>query len=163
MEACPCGNEIKYEDCCGSFHSKKTTAPTAEKLMRSRYSAFVKNQIKYIGDTHIPGTSDFDEQEASDWATKSTWKKLEIVDTEKGLESDEDGMVEFKAFYSDEQGKDFVHHEVAKFQKVDGVWLYADGQVVGTGTLKRVGPKIGRNDPCPCGSGKKYKKCCGKN
>ena len=27
---------------------------------------------------------------------------------------------------------------------------------------KRVGKKIGRNDPCPCGSGKKYKNCCGK-
>ncbi len=27
-------------------------------------------------------------------------------------------------------------------------------------TLRREGPKIGRNDPCPCGSGKKYKKCC---
>jgi preprotein translocase subunit SecA len=27
----------------------------------------------------------------------------------------------------------------------------------------RTGPKVGRNDPCPCGSGKKFKQCCGKN
>ena len=37
-----------------------------------------------------------------------------------------------------------------------------------TGTMKKsgtviVGKKVGRNDPCPCGSGKKYKFCCGKN
>jgi hypothetical protein len=31
-----------------------------------------------------------------------------------------------------------------------------------TPTIRNQGPKIGRNDPCPCGSGKKYKKCCGK-
>ncbi|MCM8798087.1 MAG: preprotein translocase subunit SecA [Candidatus Omnitrophica bacterium] len=31
-----------------------------------------------------------------------------------------------------------------------------------TTPYRRSGPKIGRNDPCPCGSGKKYKKCCGK-
>ena len=30
-----------------------------------------------------------------------------------------------------------------------------------SGTIVK-GPKIGRNDPCPCGSGKKYKKCCGR-
>jgi uncharacterized protein len=29
-------------------------------------------------------------------------------------------------------------------------------------TYRRLGPKVGRNDPCPCGSGKKYKQCCGK-
>jgi uncharacterized protein YecA (UPF0149 family) len=30
-------------------------------------------------------------------------------------------------------------------------------------TVRHDGPKVGRNDPCPCGSGKKYKKCCGAN
>ena len=40
------------------------------------------------------------------------------------------------------------------------------GSKIGTDvdrTVRNEGPKVGRNDPCPCGSGKKYKNCCGKN
>jgi preprotein translocase subunit SecA len=37
------------------------------------------------------------------------------------------------------------------------------GEAVKTKTIVREAAKVGRNDPCPCGSGKKYKKCCGAN
>lgn len=163
MSTCPCGSEKEYSSCCEVYHSNQGSAPTAEKLMRARYSAFAKHQIKYISETHVPGTEDFDENEANDWATNSTWKKLEIVGTQKGLESDDTGMVEFKAFYSDKDGNDYVHHELSKFKKLEGKWFYEDGQIVGTGPLRRATPKVGRNEPCPCGSGKKFKKCCGAN
>jgi SEC-C motif-containing protein len=163
METCPCGSGNDYKSCCEVFHSGAKDAPTAEILMRSRYSAFATNKIKYIGQTHVPGTEDFDEKEAQDWAVNSTWNKLEIVDTEKGQEADDDGMVEFKAFYSDKEGNDYVHHEISTFKKMDGKWLYGSGQIVGTGPLKRLKPKVGRNEPCPCGSEKKFKKCCGAN
>ena len=160
MQACPCGSGVDYKDCCEVFH-KGGIAPTAEKLMRSRYSAFAKHNIKYIGETHIPGTTDFDESEAQDWAANSTWEKLEIVKIFQGNEEHETGVVEFKAYYADQDGKHYCHHEISDFKKQDGKWYYVDGQIVGTQPLTRATPKVGRNEPCPCGSGKKYKKCCG--
>jgi SEC-C motif-containing protein len=161
MSLCPCGSENEYEQCCGKYHNG--TAPqTAEELMRARYSAFAKNQIKFIADTHIPGTKDFNEQEAQEWAVNSTWKGLEVVKTHQGGKEHGTGVVEFKASYQDNQGNDFVHHEIADFKKEDGKWFYVDGQIVGAQPLTRSTPKVGRNDPCICGSGKKYKKCCGR-
>lgn len=163
METCPCGSEKEYEKCCGVFHKGEAQAPTAEALMRARYSAFATHNIKYIGSTHIPGTADFDEAEAQEWAVNSKWKKLEIVKTFKGKENNDDGVVEFKAYYTDKDGNDFCHHEISNFKKEDKKWYYQEGQIVGTQPIKRATPKVGRNEPCPCGSGKKFKKCCGAN
>src|SRR5690554_7015784 len=112
---CPCGTEKTYDLCCATLHSGSERAETAVQLMRSRYSAFVKNQIDYIAQTHVPGTTDFDPAEAADWATNSIWKGLEIVKTSKGEPDDNFGVVEFKAFYSDRNEKNYIHHEVAKF------------------------------------------------
>ncbi len=93
---CPCGTQKSYEECCGPLH-EGSKAKTAEELMRSRYSAFVKKNIDYIGATHVPGTTDFDPAEAKDWADNSIWNGLDIVKTEKGQEDDKFGVVEFKA------------------------------------------------------------------
>jgi SEC-C motif-containing protein len=68
--------------------------------------------------------------------------------------------VEFEASYERDGLRD-IHHERAQFKKVDGQWLYDEGDIVPK-TIVRATPKVGRNDPCPCGSGKKYKHCCGK-
>jgi SEC-C motif-containing protein len=157
---CPCGTTNTYENCCGKYHQGEIV-PTAEALMRARYSAFVKNNIQFIGDTHIPGTTDFDMEEASNWATSSTWEKLEVIKTSQGQENQKSGVVEFKAYYQDEKQNKFIHHEIATFKKDADKWYYVDGQIVGAMPLKRATPKVGRNEPCPCGSGKKYKKCCG--
>jgi SEC-C motif-containing protein len=46
--------------------------------------------------------------------------------------------------------------------KEDGRWLFKEAEVPEHETVRREAPKVGRNDPCPCGSGKKYKKCCEK-
>ncbi|MEW8683176.1 MAG: YchJ family metal-binding protein, partial [Candidatus Thiodiazotropha endolucinida] len=72
----------------------------------------------------------------------------------------EEASVEFIATYK-EGGMVRPHHEISRFLKQDGVWYFVDGQLVAPKTEKRHQPKVGRNDPCPCGSGKKYKKCCG--
>lgn len=159
--SCPCGNEKPYEQCCEMAHKDLAKASTAESLMRARYTAFVKNNIDFIAKTHIPGTTDFDPQEAKDWAESSIWQGLEIVSTKKGGPQDTAGIVEFKARYSDKAEKSYIHHEIAHFKKLDGFWYYDNGQIVGLGPLTRSAPKIGRNDPCSCGSGKKFKKCCG--
>ncbi len=160
MDYCPCGDQKTYENCCEPYISNKSLPQTAEALMRSRYSAYVKQQVPYISSTHLPGQNeDFDETAAKEWAKNSEWIGLEVLETEGGQVDDNKGSVEFIASY---KVKDNIlrHHEVAHFVKQKDRWYYADGDIMGTGTIRREGPKVGRNDPCPCGSGKKFKKCC---
>ena len=162
---CPCGSSKSIDDCCGPYLSGEKFPPTAEELMRSRYAAFVRADVDYIKNTLAPESrGDFDENGVREWATKSKWMGLEIKRTEKGQESDSTGIVEFIARYS-VAGQNFDHHEVAEFRKEpNGHWFFVDGKTVDPverTTVVREAPKVGRNDPCTCGSGKKYKKCCG--
>jgi SEC-C motif-containing protein len=169
--SCPCCSSIEFEACCGPFISGHAQPDTAEKLMRARYTAHTRADIEYIKITTAPESrKDFDEAETRKWAEGVKWKGLKIQDTKKGGPEDQDGMVEFTATY-EVQGQGIDHHEVAQFRKANnGNWLFVDGEAhthkEGEGhhekpvTVKRESPKIGRNDPCPCGSGKKYKKCC---
>lgn len=171
---CDCGNTQSFEECCGPYLKGLTWPDTAEKLMRSRYTAFARGDIRYIGKTLIgKAAKDFNEKETLDWSKTSQWLGLEILKTEKGQLSDETGTVEFVAKYK-QQGQVLEHHEVSKFKKDShGHWMFMDGDShvheEGQGhhhhspvqQLIREEPKIGRNDPCHCGSGKKFKKCHG--
>ncbi len=160
MALCPCGSSKTYKQCCQPFHEKAQLPQTAEELMRSRYSAFVKGELEYLKGTIIPTSlHDYDEKNIKEWSTQSEWKGLTVVKSKKGQINDDEGEVEFIAKFSF-NGEDREHHEAAQFKKLNGQWYYDDGQVKGT-TIRNEN-KIGRNDPCPCGSGKKYKKCCGK-
>ncbi len=161
MSQCPCGSGQSYENCCEPAHNGSVPAKTAEALMRSRYSAFEKKCITYLGDSLLPESrKDWSEEDTRKWADNSEWLSLEIVSTEKGLENDDEGIVEFIARYK-EGKQDKSHHEISQFQKIDNQWYYADGMTPKPTTIRNTSPKVGRNDPCPCGSGKKYKKCCG--
>ena len=156
---CPCGSAKSYDSCCAKYISGKELPPTAEALMRSRYSAYVKKEIEYVDKTHDPDSEDkFDLEMARNWAEKSEWLGLEIISTEGGQATDSTGIVEFSAKFSTE-GKEYQHHENSSFVKKNGRWFYVDGKTVSKPVL-RSGPKIGRNDPCSCGSGVKFKKCC---
>lgn len=156
---CTCGLGPSLEACCGRFIQGSTIPETAEALMRSRYTAYVLANVGYLLETHHPDTvDDVDPRSMAAWAKKSTWEGLEIVLTERGGPGDEDGVVEFKARYKQE-GNAFTHHERSRFNRLDGRWYYRDGQMV-TPEVRHV-RKVGRNDPCPCGSGKKHKRCCG--
>lgn len=174
MTKCPCGSDSTYETCCGPFLEGKKLPETAEKLMRSRYTAYTRAQVEYIKMTMVPDArKDFDENATLQWAKGSKWKGLKIVDTQLGGPADTKGLVEFVATY-EKEGTGIDHHEVSKFRKTkEGQWLFVDGEAhehkEGEGhhhdvpkvvTVVRQGAKIGRNDPCHCGSGKKYKKCC---
>ena len=133
---------------------------TAEELMRARYNAYVTGAIEFIKNTHDPDNmSGIDWAESEKWSRESEWLGLEIVNTEKGTENDNDGIVEFKATYK-ENGKTVIHHEKSYFVKKNGKWYYQKWLPLQVTIINE--NKIGRNDPCPCGSGKKYKKCCGK-
>jgi SEC-C motif domain protein len=171
---CPCGSKIEYSECCQPYIEGKRRPRTAEALMRARYTAHVKSAVKFIRETVAPeAVKDFDESAVRKWAAESEWLGLEILGVTKGGENDNDGTVEFTAKYKHD-GQVLEHHEVATFRKSqkDGHWTFADGDAhvhqEGQGhhhheaqaPVVRESPKIGRNDPCPCGSGKKYKKCC---
>lgn len=162
MEKCPCGSDKSYEECCGPFINGTEDAPTAETLMKSRYSAFVKAEIDYLYRTiSNDQQKDFNFEETEDWAKNSEWKGLEIIETVEGGAEDNKGTVEFVARFK-QNNQEVSHHEIASFEKMDGKWFFMDGVTPKPKQVVRDTPKIGRNEPCPCGSGKKFKKCCGK-
>ena len=161
MKKCPCGSGRPYSDCCQQYISGKVKAPTAEALMRSRYSAYVEHEIDYILNTCVQrGEKDIDAVSTREWSEQSTWLGLTVINAEKGGLNDTEGTVEFEASY-ERDGMKEIHHETAKFKKEGNEWLYEEGHVTPK-TVVRAAPKVGRNEPCPCGSGKKYKLCCGR-
>jgi SEC-C motif-containing protein len=160
MNNCPCGSGTPYAACCEPIITGVRPAATAEELMRARYSAHVGVQVDFIlASTHPDHRQSLDRQSTQSWAEKTTWLGLEIVATAQGGKDDSRGEVEFIARFRDKD-EIRVHHERAQFQRQDGHWYFTDGSMVKSQPL--VANKIGRNDPCPCGSERKYKKCCGK-
>lgn len=158
---CPCGSGLVFEKCCEPY-LKGRPAPTAEALMRSRYTAFVVGDVGHLYNTLDFSKRDkFDEAGIRAWMDKSLWIGLKIYSVEQGGRDDTWGEIEFAArFEMDGELKE--HFERGRFKKKDGAWYYVDGRVKGGDTIVRDAPKVGRNDPCTCGSGKKFKKCCGK-
>jgi SEC-C motif-containing protein len=167
MTVCPCRSKdqeiINYDDCCRPFLEGGQKTPTAETLMRSRYSAYALKKIDYIVATQIEVSDDiFNTQEALNWANSCDWLGLEIKKTIKGTVDDKTGIVEFTAFLRDKSTEqEFFHNESSSFIKENDQWKFKDGLIQGKKPIIRLESKIGRNDVCSCGSGKKFKKCCG--
>lgn len=129
--------------------------------MRSRYAAYVVQDVDYVMRTHDPATVDaVDRDGAADWSRDATWHGLQILDVEAGGPDDQEGIVEFVANYELDAGP-VTHHERSRFRRLNGEWVYVDGDMVRPAPMVRSERKVGRNEPCTCGSGKKYKKCCG--
>lgn len=162
MSACPCGSGSAYDACCGPCINGARPAETAEALMRSRYTAFTRVDVDYL-----LATIHSDQREAQDagalrkWASEAEWLGLEIMHTSGGGAEDQIGVVEFIARYR-KKGIRQEHHEQAEFVREKDGWVFVDGHAPDRGQVVRRSPKTGRNDPCPCNSGKKYKKCCGR-
>lgn len=160
---CPCGSTSDYSQCCEPLISGRAIAPTPEALMRSRYTAYVKVLPHYLKETLAPESrGDFSEKDVREWAQQSEWLGLTIHKAEGAT-------VEFTAKYKTEN-KVLEHHETSTFKKIKDRWYFLEGDAhtheEGQGhhepqkPIVREEPKVGRNDPCACGSGKKFKKCC---
>lgn len=170
-KTCPCqinplsetDSPLSYQDCCQPYH-ESLVAPDAERLMRSRYSAFVLVLPEYIVKTTVPAQQallDIDAIES--WAKETDWAGLEIVKHTPKL-GKRHAQVEFKAyFYTKDNANDLAekiqaHHELSTFVIVkdktnnDARWYFLDPTVAMTVTQKQ---------PCICGSGEKFKRCCG--
>ena len=132
--------------------------------MRSRYTAYVRGEVDHVLSTYTPKAGkDVDRASTEKWSKESTWLGLTVVSTVRGGEHDDDGTVEFIAKWREgAAGAEQTHHEKAHFVRSpqNRRWLYSEGKVVGGVPAKRE-EHPGRNEPCHCGSGKKYKKCHG--
>lgn len=149
---CFCGSSLTFDECCGSIISGKRQTVTALELMKSRYSAYCVVASDYlIATTHSSKRAQFDKASIEQWAMESQWRGLKIISTSKDSPLDTQGEVIFQALYIDESKKSRVHYEHSLFVKEHNQWFYLSGKTIA----------ISRNDDCPCGSGKKYKKCCG--
>lgn len=160
MSKCPCGSGAAYSDCCEPVINGTQPAETAEQLMRARYSAYAGVQMDFIFEsTHPDHRKGYDHKGTMEWAESSEWQGLEIIETRKGGREDSEGQVEFIARFL-EKGIQREHQECAQFKRENGSWYFTDGSMVKPKPI--IANKIGRNEPCSCGSGLKYKKCCGK-
>lgn len=128
-QRCPCGTGKPFAFCCEPFIERVRNAPTAEKLMRSRYTAFVLGAIDYLVDTTAPEKRNLiDRAIIAEQVQCTTWTGLTILDCVDGQTQDAEGVVEFEAAFEtvDEQ---CVLHERSRFiQSAEG-WYYVDGDV----------------------------------
>ena len=122
MSNCYCGNSIPFQDCCEPYIKGITNAPTAEKLMRSRYSAFATGAADYLINTsHISKRKYHNKRDILAWSQANKWLKLEFL-------ASTETTVTFKAYYLDENLKAQVHYEQSTFKLEDGKWFYVDGE-----------------------------------
>ena len=121
MKTCFCGSYQPYSQCCGPIIKGAVKANSAEKLMRSRYSAYVMGEVDYLFETtHTSQRAGLDKKDIEQWAKSNRWQRLEIIGAETFL-------VEFKAYFTDKSGKKQVHHEKSSFVFENGNWFYVDG------------------------------------
>ena len=143
---CPCQSGKSYTDCCQPFHLHQMIPDSAEKLMRSRYTAYTQVNIPYIVETTVPAQQPLLDQQAMQlWGDETDWAGLKII-SHQPFVSKIHSWVEFNI----ENGID-AHHERSLFVLISGRWYFVDPTV----------PLPSQKQPCVCGSGKKFKHCCG--
>lgn len=122
MSNCYCGNSHPYQDCCEPYIKGIKNAPTAETLMRSRYSAFATGAADYlVNTTHISKRRLHNKKDILAWSQANKWLKLEVL-------ASAETTVTFKAYYLDENLKAQVHYEHSTFKLENGKWFYVDGE-----------------------------------
>jgi SEC-C motif domain protein len=148
--SCPCGSGKTFTDCCEVVLDDHSKALTALQLMRSRYTAYTLARNEYLKESWAPETRP-EELDVEDSTIQ--WLGLDIEGYDQGEQADTEGTVTFTARFLS-SGHHCKLQEQSRFIKRDNFWYYLDGK---NNSSTR---KTGRNEPCPCGSGKKFKKCC---
>lgn len=150
-DLCPCGSQRPYTDCCAPLH-RGQAAGNAEALMRSRYCAYVRGEIDYLVATTLPVQQAGLERDAiAAWSAGSQWLGLVVAEHRELPGAPRHAQVRFTARWRDAEGEK-AHEELSAFVEREGRWYFLDPTVP---------LRCGRNDPCPCGGGGKFKKCCG--
>lgn len=147
---CPCGSGNSYGECCQPLH-QGNAAPTAERLMRSRYCAYTLGLIDYLIATTVPAQQGQLEVDAMrQWSEQSQWQGLTVENASEPPGATT-AQVTFVARWQDPDGSAQAHRECSDFRLISGRWYFLDPNHPF---------KAGRNEPCPCGSGRKFKQCC---
>ena len=148
--SCPCGSGLPLTSCCAPLH-QGMPASSAEALMRSRYSAYVLGNIDYLVASTLPAQqAGLDRDSMQRWSQDSQWQELRVEQHEPAAGTPAHARVTFVASWHDASGP-HSHRERSSFVQHGGHWYFIDPTVP---------LRCGRNDPCPCGSGQKFKKCC---
>jgi SEC-C motif-containing protein len=122
MNLCYCNSQKSFKDCCEPYLKGLKKAPTAEALMRSRYSAYATHQADYlVVTTHLSQRASHSKEDILLWATSNQWQKLEVLNSTATT-------VEFKAYFLDQNKRPQIHHEFSTFVQEDGIWYYVDGE-----------------------------------
>jgi SEC-C motif domain protein len=126
---CPCGSAAPYTNCCEPYVTGKALAPTAEALMRSRYTAYSKGNVDYLIATLHPKSRQKDDRPTLLQSVQTMrWVGLTVLKTQKGQPQDKRGVVEFIAQYQPIQnlltGAANQLHERSRFVKENGQWFY---------------------------------------
>ncbi|MGI9326772.1 MAG: YchJ family protein [Pseudomonadales bacterium] len=122
-QACPCGQGLELGHCCGPIIDGDVLAATAEALMRSRYTAYVREHREHLLRSWWPDTR----PERLDFDSRQRWLGLTIRQVSAGSATDDEGSVEFLARFKID-GKAHRLHERSHFRRVAGQWLYVDGE-----------------------------------
>lgn len=118
---CYCCSAVVFENCCEPLILGVRKASSCEQLMRSRFSAYATQHADYIiATTHISTRKFHRRSDILEWSVSNKWLKLEILN---GTET----TVNFKAFYQDEKGENYIHHELSTFKLENDSWYYVDG------------------------------------
>lgn len=153
---CPCGSGQTFAVCCEPVIKQQRTATTAEQVMRSRFTAHVIGDEQHLHRTYLP-TANIPYVAEAQAGEPMQWTRLVIHSHEPEVKPDL-SYVDFTAYYR-EGNTEQAMHEKSEFLRVNGAWLFNRPIRQGPAPV-RSAAKVGRNDPCPCGSGKKYKQCC---
>ena len=155
---CYCCSNKLFSQCCQPFVEGMHLPQTAEQLMRSRFTAYAIHRYDYVLNTYSrEKRSKLSASQLEESAAGAVWFALSVMPSQTVSLDNESDMVEFTAYYF--EGKSlFQLHETSSFIKEEGSWRYHDGVLADDcGKVK-----YGRNLPCLCNSGKKFKQCCGK-
>ncbi|WED22751.1 SEC-C domain-containing protein [Vibrio sp. JC009] len=162
LQTCPCCSGKSYQECCQKVHLNHQAAVAPEQLMRARFCAHKLKLTDFVVATYHPSCNAEEERTGIEESVNLDWTRLEIIKAPKP--DAKEGFVEFKAYMS-ENGVEHCMHERSRFVRENNLWYYIDGEFPEPAEPEAQKPaqstKVGRNDPCPCGSGKKFKKCCG--
>lgn len=152
---CPCDSDMAYVSCCQPYHDGMAVAQTAEALMRSRFCAFYFKNTDYIIATTAPAQQNLlNKMALQTWADSVNWVRLEVVSHTPKI-AKRHAQVHFRAYFyrTDEPAEQHCHDEHSSFVQIDGRWYFLDPTVE---------MKLTNKQPCLCGSGEKFKMCCGK-
>lgn len=148
---CPCDSAKGYADCCQPLHNGQP-APSPGRLMRSRYSAYTLGLIDYLVLTTWPAQQPgLDRQAMTDWSHNSRWLGLSVEHESTVQEDTDRAQVTFTARWADADGSAHKQRECSSFVRLNQRWYFITPEIT---------VSTGRNEPCPCGSGRKFKQCC---